>query len=135
MPTGTRSSISTNRTTKPRTAMASELIARFSFHRPRGIPAFKQFGMKDQAIGAQRNQDDGGDVAEPGQQEERPSWKPQIEREHVVGARCPYFVVEGEGLHRDHEQEYQGREDVDRALVLRPDISPQQVDGDVGAAV
>src|SRR3954468_4564779 len=135
MPTGTRSSISTNRMTKPRMAMASGLIARISFHRPRGIPAFDQFGMEDQAIGAQSNEEDGGDVAEPGQQEERPGRQPQIEREHVVGARRPYLVVEGDGLHRDHEQEHQGREDVDRALVLRPDIGPEQVDGDVGAAI
>src|SRR5437016_8365152 len=93
MPTGTRSSISTNRITNPRMAMASELIAMISFDRPgHGLPA-EQFRMEDQPIGAQRNQEHRRHVADPGQQKERPGRQPKIEREHVIGARGPDLVV------------------------------------------
>src|SRR4030088_2035006 len=88
MPTGTRSSISTNRTTKPRMAIVSELIALTSFHRLDRVRPGQQLGMKNQTVGAPRKQKDRRHVADPGQQEERPGGKPQIEGEHVIGARA-----------------------------------------------
>src|SRR5712691_9390211 len=133
MPTGTRSSISTNRTTKPRMAMASELM--ISFDRVDLTRLAQQFGMKDQAIGAHRNQDQRRHVAGPGQREERPGRQPQIEGEHVVGARARDLVVERPGLHRDDEQKDERREDIHRALVSGTDIGPEQINRDVGAAI
>jgi hypothetical protein len=91
--------------------------------------------MKDQAIGAQRDQDHRRYVADPGQREERPGRQSKIEGEHVVGARGPNLVVQREGLHRDHEQEDEGCEYVDRAPVFGADIGVEEIDGDVGAAV
>jgi len=91
--------------------------------------------MKDQAIGAQRDQDHRRHVADPGEREERPGRQSKIEGEDVVGARGPNLVVEREGLHRDHEQEDKGCEHVDRAAVFGTDIGVEKIDGDVGAAI
>ena len=91
--------------------------------------------MKDQPVGAQRNQDHRRDVADPGQREEWPSRQPQIESEHVVGARRPDLVVECEGLHRDHEQQNERCEYVDRALIPRAHIGIEKIDGNMGAAI
>src|SRR5712691_2095874 len=103
MPTGTRSSISTNRTTKPRMAMASGLIEAISFHRFDLLRPAQQLRVEDQAIGTRCDQNDRRDVADPRQQKERPGGKPKVEGEHVVGARGPDLVVERPSLHRDHE--------------------------------
>ena len=46
----------------------------------------QQLGMEDQPVGADGDQQHGGDIAEPGHREERPDRQPQIEGQHMVGA-------------------------------------------------
>src|SRR3954468_11449550 len=69
MPTGTRSSISANRLTKPIRATAS-LLTRSLRDLDFGI--VHQIWMEDQPVGSDRDQQHGGDVADPRHQEERP---------------------------------------------------------------
>ena len=46
-----------------------------------------------------------------------------------------HLVEQRPGLHRHHEQQHQRREHIDPALVFRRRIGPDQIDGDVGAAI
>ena len=67
MPTGTRSSISANSATKPMMATASVLM--LSFDRLDFVlhgRVHHVVGMEDQPIGANRDQQHGRNVAEPG---------------------------------------------------------------------
>src|SRR3954463_6127476 len=134
MPTGTRRSISTNRTRKPRTATASVLMPSSLDRLDLVLPAH-QFRLEDQAIGAHGNQQHCGDVAKPGHQKKRPGRQSQVESEHVVSPCGDYLVEQSPGLHRDHEQQDEGGEYVDEALQLRPDIRIEEIDRDVGPAV
>src|SRR5215213_8465774 len=88
MPTGTRSSISTNSTTKPMMATASvlnsKLMPRASFDQlDLELPARHQLRAEDQPVGADRDQQHGGGSAKPGDCEERPGRQPQLERREV----------------------------------------------------
>src|SRR5664279_6076647 len=90
MPTGTRSSISTNNARKPMMATASVLIASldrldFCFGH--------QFRPDNQAVGADSDQQHRRHVAQPGDHEERPGRQAKIEGEHVVGARGHHLVA------------------------------------------
>src|ERR1043165_8181153 len=102
MPTGTRSSISTNSATKPRMATAS-VLKRASFDRLDLIFAAQQLGIKDEPIGAHGDQPHRGDGADPGDEEERPDRQPQVEGQNVIGAGRPDLVVERVSLDRDHK--------------------------------
>ena len=46
-----------------------------------------------------------------------------------------HLVEQRVGLHRDDEQQHQRGEHVDHALPARADIGPDQIDGDVRAAI
>src|SRR5689334_17649400 len=83
MPTGTRSSISANRLTKPIRATAS-LLTRSLHGLDFGI--VHQIRMEDQPPGPDRDQQHGGDVADPGHQEERPHRHLQIHGDDMAGA-------------------------------------------------
>src|SRR5258708_7438713 len=98
MPTGTRSSISTNSTTKPMMATASVLMIRRSFDRLDLVLAAHELGPEDQPVGAHRNQQHGGGVAEPGDREERPGRQPQLERRQVGVVGRNDFVEQRVGL-------------------------------------
>src|SRR5580692_11829202 len=133
MPTGTRSTISTNSATNPRTATASVLM-------PRSLRALELgvvhvLGMEDQPIGPDRNQKHGRDVANPGDREERPGRQMQVEGRDMVLIGAPHLVEQRPGLHCHHEQQHKRREHVDQALIFRADITPDEIDGDVGAAI
>src|SRR6478672_4621540 len=134
MPTGTRSSISTNSATKPRMATAS-VLTRASFDRLDLILAAEQLGMEDEPVGAHGDQQHRGGIADPGHQEERPNRQPQVESQNVIGAGRPDLVVKRVGLDRDHKQQHQRGEYIDPPLQPRADAGVEQVDGDVGAAV
>src|SRR5262249_26751042 len=134
MPTGTRSSISTNSTMKPMIATASELMG-VSLDRLDLIGAGDAFGMEDEAIGAHRDEKYGRDVADPRHGEERPRGQTEIQGQHVVGAGADDLVEQRPGMYRHDEQKHQRGEHVDRALQLRADIGPQEIDRDVGAAI
>src|SRR5688572_9084389 len=116
MPIGTRSSISTNRTTNPMTATRSGLMR--SLDRPDRRIAAEEFGMEDQPVSAHGDQQHGGDVTDPGEREERPHRQPQVEGEQVRIARGYHLVEQGVGLHHHDEQQHQGREHVDHPLPL-----------------
>jgi hypothetical protein len=109
MPTGTRSSISANSATNPRTA--------------------------DQPVGADRDQEHRGAIAGPGDREKRPGRHVHVEGEHVVVIGAAHLVEQGIGLRRHDEQQHQRCEHIDHALVFRADIGPDQVDGDVATAI
>src|SRR3954464_15890595 len=83
MPTGTRSSISANRLTKPIRATAS-LLTRSLRDLDFGI--VHQIRMEDQPVGSDRDQQHGGDVADPRHQEERPYRYLQIHGDDMAGA-------------------------------------------------
>src|ERR1700712_5811279 len=83
MPTGTRSSISANRLTKPIRATAS-LLTRSLHGLDFGI--VHQVRMEDQPIRSYRDQQHGGDVADPRHQEERPHRHLQVHGDDVAGA-------------------------------------------------
>src|SRR4029078_10563119 len=104
MPTGTRSSISTNRATKPRMATAS-VLTRASLDRLDLISVADQLGMKDQPGGTHGDQQHRGDAADPGDQEKWPDREPQSEGQNVIGAGLPDLVVERVGLDRDHKHQ------------------------------
>src|SRR5215472_18189008 len=110
MPTGTRNSISVNSTAKPSIATVSVLngvsCACVLFDRLDLVLTAEKLGMEDQPIGAHGDQQDGGDVAEPGHQEERPDRQAQIESQNVVSPGAAYFVEQRIGLYRHHEQQY-----------------------------
>src|ERR1700709_2383021 len=75
MPTGTRKSISANRLTKPIRATASLLTGLL---RDLNFGIVHQIRMEDQPIRSDRDQQHGGDVADPRYQEERPHRHLQI---------------------------------------------------------
>src|SRR5215467_7280318 len=135
MPTGTRSSIIAKSARKPMIATASVLISfdRLDFFLHGRIEHVVR--MKDEAIGPDRDQQHRGNVTKPGNQEERPGRQSEIEGEYVVGTRRHDLVEQGVGLHRDYEQQYQCRKDIDHALITRPYIAPYEIDGDVRAAI
>src|SRR6185312_895382 len=58
-----------------------------------------------------------------------------VEGENVVVIGGAHLVEQRPGLHRYHEQQHQRCEHVDHALIFRADIGPDQVDGDVAAAI
>src|SRR5271169_742155 len=109
MPTGTRSSISANKATKPMIATASVLKCKCassdyaSFDRFDLVLAAQEVRVENEAIGAHRDQQHRGYVAEPGRQEKRPNREPQIERQHVVGPGAAHLVEQRVGLHRHDE--------------------------------
>src|ERR1700759_2668524 len=76
MPTGTRSSISANRLTKPIRATASLLTGLL-----RGLDfgILHEIRMEDRPVGSDRDQQHGGDVADPRHQEERPPRNLQVQ--------------------------------------------------------
>src|SRR5689334_3579881 len=81
MPTGTLSSISTNKAMKPTTATTSPLMLRTSFGYPCRLgKASHRIGSKDQPVGAHRDQEHRRDVAQPSHREERPHRQPQLKR-------------------------------------------------------
>ena len=133
MPTGTRSSISANRLTKPIRATASLLMPIYSAVLILAIVHLIR--MENQPPGPDRDQQHRRDVADPRHQKERPDRHLQIHGHDVLGARAHHLVEQRVGLHRHHEQQHQGREHVDPALVFRRRIGPDQIDGDVGAAI
>src|SRR5690242_18500905 len=98
MPTGTRSSIRPNSATKPRTAAASELIASASFERLGDRPEGQLLGMEDEPPGAHGDEDDGGDVANPGDGEEGPGRQMKIEGQDMVGPRRAHLVEQRRGV-------------------------------------
>src|SRR6185436_17073978 len=91
--------------------------------------------VEDQSIGSHGDQQDGGDVTEPGYKEERPGRQPQVEGLHVGAVGTHDLVEEGVGLHGDDEQQHERGKDVDHALIARADIGPHEVDRNVGAAI
>src|SRR4051794_6467153 len=99
MPTGTRKSISTNKTTKPVTATASALMRPPSLDRLHGVRPVDPVGMEDQAIGTNRNEQNGRDVTEPGHGEERPRRQVQVVGEDVVVIGLHDLVEQHDGLH------------------------------------
>src|SRR5581483_12240085 len=58
-----------------------------SFDRLDLVLAAQKLRAEDQPVGAHGDQQNRGDVAEPGDQKERPGRQPQIERKDVVAAR------------------------------------------------
>src|SRR3954469_8033138 len=116
MPTGTRNSISANSATKPMMATASVLMVRRSFDRLDLVLAAHQLGPEDQPVGANRDQQHGGGVAGPGDQEERPGRQAQLERRQVGVVSRNALVQQRVGLHGYDEQQHQRREHVDDAL-------------------
>src|SRR4051795_1363318 len=112
MPTGTRSSMSAKSTTKPMIATASALIADGSLDRPDLVAAAHQLRPEDEAPGADGDEQHGGDVARPGDREERPGRQVEVVGEDVVGARRHDLVEEHDRLNRDDEEEDERREDV-----------------------
>src|SRR5215813_12924345 len=103
MPTGTRASISANRETKPIRAMRSLLIS--LFHRLLfEMLVVQRFRPEGEAPGADRDQDHGADVADPGDRREGPGGDVQVEGLHVVAERDLDLVEEGVRLHGHHEQ-------------------------------
>ncbi len=116
-------------------ATASVLIGASSLDRLDLVLAAHLLGLEDQAIGAHGDQQHGGDVAEPGHQEERPGRQPQVEGEYIVRARGHDLVEQRIGLHRHDEQQHQGRKHIDEALQPGADIGVEQIDRDVGAAI
>src|SRR6185437_1598901 len=90
MPTGTRSNIIANNATNPMIATASVLIARSFDGLGRGV--VDQFEMKDQPIGADRDQQHGRYVTGPGDGKKRPGRQPQVESEDVVVICAAHFV-------------------------------------------
>src|ERR1700688_971688 len=135
MPTGTRSSISTKRAAKPRSATASVPIPGHLFEGLERRPWGHQLRPEDQAVGAHRDENDGRDVAGPGDGEKGPRRQVEIEGQHVIGARGADLVEEGPGLHRHYEEEDEGRENVDDPLALLPHIRPHEIDRDVRPAI
>src|SRR5690348_132448 len=135
MPTGTRSSIRENSATKPSAAAASELIASASFERLGDRVGHKLFGVNNEPPGAHGDEDDGRDVANPGDREEWPGRQMKVEGEDMVGARRAHLVEQRRGVNGDDEQEHQGGEHVDGAFSPRTRRSPYEVDGDVAAAI
>src|SRR5262245_36633294 len=118
MPTGTRSSISTNRTTNPTTARRS--LSMPLLDGPRGGGSLRRLVHRlrpeDQAIGPHHDQHHGGDVAEPGDEHERPGRDAQVEGDEMVDVGDPHLVGEHDRLHRHDEQQHERREHVDGAL-------------------
>src|SRR5262245_53066739 len=99
MPTGTSSSITVNRTPSPMTATTSVLIAFASLDRPCHVGgAGHPLRLKDQPIRAHRDQQHGGDVAEPGDGEKGPGRQVKRERGDVGLARAHHVVEKGVGL-------------------------------------
>src|SRR6185369_1268954 len=98
MPTGTRSSINMNRTTKPTTAMASVLMCSLGFMFFRVLLS-KRLRLEDQAPGADRDQHHGRNVAGPRDRVERPGRDVQVIREHVVDIGAAHLVEQHGGLH------------------------------------
>ncbi len=76
-------------------------------------------GMKDQPVGAHRDQQHRGDVADPGHHVERPHRQPQVEGRDIGEPRALDLVVKRVGLHQNDEQQHQRREHVDDALPFR----------------
>src|ERR1700687_357884 len=134
MPTGTRSSISTNKTMKPMMATASVLMT--SLDRPDPIgAAVHQFGLEDQSPGTNRDQQHRRHITGPGHREKRPGRQPQVECEDVVVVCASDLIEQRVGLHAHHKQQHQRGEYIDHALLARSDIGPDQIDGDVRAAI
>ena len=77
----------------------------------------------NQPVGAHRDQEHRRDIAEPGDQEERPYRQAQVEGEHVVGARPRYLVEQRVSLHRHYEQQHKRREDVDGTCSRGPTLA------------
>src|SRR6185436_11267683 len=73
--------------------------------------------------------------AEPRDHEERPGRQAEVEGEHIVAACSHHLVEKRVGLHRDDEQQYQRRENVDHPLISRADIPPHQIDRNMRATV
>src|ERR1700694_2257689 len=106
IPTGTRKSISANRTTKPMTATASVLMRLASLDGLHGqLLAHELFRLEYEAIGSGRDQKHSRGVAAPGHGEERPRRQAHIEGAHVVGVGADHLVEKRIGLHSHHEQQ------------------------------
>src|ERR1700728_3956401 len=103
MPTGTRSSISANRQTKPAIATISlftPLLRRLY------LGVVNILGMKDEPIGSDRDQQHRGGVARPCNGEERPGRQLQVVGQDVVVIGRAHLVEQRDGLHRDDEQQH-----------------------------
>src|SRR6202043_2807736 len=93
MPTGTRSSISANSTTKPRIATASVLKCGIaSLDRLDLVLAAGPIRMEDRPVGAHADKQHRRHVAEPGHQEKRPHRQPQVEGEYVIRIGAAHLV-------------------------------------------
>src|ERR1700760_1982956 len=135
MPMGTRSSIRPKSAMNPIMATASVLMAFPLLDRLDLVAAFHLFGLEDQPPCADRDEQHGGNVADPGHGEKRPGRQAQVESEHVVAIGAGDLVEQRVGLNDDDEQQHQRREDVDDALPARARIGPDKVDRDVGATI
>src|SRR5262249_39843570 len=134
MPTGTRSNIKMKSVTKPMMATASVLIER-SLHGLDLISAAHQLGLENQTVGANGDEQNGGDVARPSEREKRPGRQPQIKGQDIVMVGADDFVEQGRGLHAHHEKQDKGRKDIDESLPSGRYVRPDKVDGDVGAPI
>src|ERR1700733_4050982 len=133
MPTGTRNRVSANNATTPRIATGAVLMP-FSLG-ARDLGVVHLFRMKDQSVSTNRDQKHRRDVAGPRDREERPGRHVHIECRDIVVIGAAHLVEQRPRLHRHHEQQNQSRKHIDQALVFRADIAPDQIDGDVGAAI
>src|SRR5215471_10863436 len=134
MPTGTRSSINTKSTTKPMTATTSVLTSASLDGLDRWAAA-EDLRPHDETEGAHRDQQHRRDVAQPGDEEERPDRQVEVVGQHMVGACRHHFVEERAGLHGHHAEQHQRRENIDRLLHPRSRRRPDEVDGYMRAAI
>src|SRR3954452_12661876 len=101
MPTGTRSIMSTNSTTKPMTATASVLMKRSLDGLGERRRLRHQLRMEDQAPGPDRDQEHGRYVPRPGERHEGPGRQVEIVGRDVGRARVDHLVEQHRGLDRD----------------------------------
>src|SRR6476619_7356259 len=99
MPTGTRSSIRPNRMTNP--TMATTLVSMSSLHRLDVLLAARhRFGLEDQPVSANGDQQHRRGVASPGDREEWPGGQSKLERLQIGVVIARDLVDQRVGLHR-----------------------------------
>src|SRR5947209_18516959 len=125
MPTGTRKSIKTKRVTNPRSATASVLIL---LHRLQRMFAFDDLRLDDEQPSAHRNENDGGNVADPCDGKERPCGQLEIESEHIIRIGLLYLVEQCVCLRGHDEQKHERREYIDEPLVPPAGSRPAKLD-------
>ncbi len=137
MPIGTRSSIRTKRRDEADDgdgvgAHGSSPLARLDEF----VRVLHHLGMEDQPIGAHGDQQHGGDVADPGDREERPHRQAQIEGRHVVesGASRPCRTACRSAPTTTNSSTSVANTSITRCQ-LGADVGPEQVDRDVRAAI